>query len=207
MGLGVKRIGTSGTIAGMLLAGSAQATILTTTVSGSGKGYATMASFDPTAGRLLSVYAEASYTSWLPYFSYGTPAGYDHAVSGKAMVGSLSFAIDGASQVSPWDSVSGLFTISATGSATWTDPTYLASFSGASSSILGYAAASATAPGTPMAGNYVPSVSYKLTYTFDNSPAVPEPATWAMMVGGFVLVGAALRAARRGRAVAKPSEA
>ncbi|MBN8830607.1 MAG: PEPxxWA-CTERM sorting domain-containing protein [Sphingomonadales bacterium] len=27
-------------------------------------------------------------------------------------------------------------------------------------------------------------------------PAVPEPATWAMMIGGLALVGAAMRARR-----------
>lgn len=32
--------------------------------------------------------------------------------------------------------------------------------------------------------------------------AVPEPATWATMVGGFGLIGAALRGRRRGRALA-----
>lgn len=32
--------------------------------------------------------------------------------------------------------------------------------------------------------------------------AVPEPATWAMMIGGLGLVGGALRSARRGRPIA-----
>jgi len=32
------------------------------------------------------------------------------------------------------------------------------------------------------------------TYTLDGTnPAVPEPATWAMMIGGFALAGAAMR--------------
>ena len=32
--------------------------------------------------------------------------------------------------------------------------------------------------------------------------AVPEPATWAMMIGGFGMIGGALRSTRRGRAIA-----
>ena len=32
-----------------------------------------------------------------------------------------------------------------------------------------------------------------------NLPAVPEPATWAMMIGGFGMVGGAMRSARRKR--------
>lgn len=31
------------------------------------------------------------------------------------------------------------------------------------------------------------------------SSAVPEPATWVMLIGGFALVGAAMRSGRRGR--------
>lgn len=37
-----------------------------------------------------------------------------------------------------------------------------------------------------------------LTFTYTPANAVPEPATWAMLVGGFGLVGAGLRR-RRGR--------
>nr|WP_084192404.1 PEPxxWA-CTERM sorting domain-containing protein [Parasphingorhabdus marina] len=35
------------------------------------------------------------------------------------------------------------------------------------------------------------------------SPAVPEPATWAMMIGGFGLVGGAMR--RRKKLTAQPA--
>lgn len=35
------------------------------------------------------------------------------------------------------------------------------------------------------------------TLTYDYTPAVPEPATWAMMLTGFVVTGAALRRRRR----------
>ena len=43
-------------------------------------------------------------------------------------------------------------------------------------------------------------LNFKLTY--DYTPPVPEPATWAMMLSGFSLTGAALRRRRRQVAVA-----
>ncbi len=39
------------------------------------------------------------------------------------------------------------------------------------------------------------SANYTLTY--DYTPAVPEPATWTMMIAGFAATGAALRGRRR----------
>jgi len=44
--------------------------------------------------------------------------------------------------------------------------------------------------------------SYVLTYTYSEAAAVPEPATWAMMITGFGLTGAALRARNRRSPVA-----
>jgi hypothetical protein len=44
------------------------------------------------------------------------------------------------------------------------------------------------------------SANYKLTY--DYTPAVPEPATWALMMAGFATTGAALRRRRRTTAAA-----
>lgn len=41
------------------------------------------------------------------------------------------------------------------------------------------------------------SDSLTLTYTYAPADAVPEPASWAMMVGGFGIVGGMLRARRR----------
>jgi hypothetical protein len=40
------------------------------------------------------------------------------------------------------------------------------------------------------------------TITFQSGTAVPEPATWALMLAGFGLMGGALRIAHRSRAVA-----
>lgn len=45
-------------------------------------------------------------------------------------------------------------------------------------------------------------VNYRLTVTdITNAAAVPEPATWAMMIGGFGFVGGALRRCRAGGVV------
>jgi len=51
-------------------------------------------------------------------------------------------------------------------------------------------------PGEDFCGN----ASYTLTY--DYTPAVPEPGTWALMLAGFATTGAALRRRRRPFAIA-----
>ncbi|WP_223799135.1 PEPxxWA-CTERM sorting domain-containing protein [Sphingomonas nostoxanthinifaciens] len=38
---------------------------------------------------------------------------------------------------------------------------------------------------------------FKYSITISNAPAVPEPASWAMMVGGFGVVGGAMRRRQR----------
>lgn len=206
MDSGAKRIGMSGGMVLVLAAAAADAATKSVTVAGSGPGVVTMALFDPALGKLLSVYADATYSSVVPYMSMTTPVGYDHAVTGSASLGSLSFTLSGASSVMQ-QSGYGYFSVTASGSTSWTDPADLSGLLGTSGNVVGYAGVSAPAPGRLIAGSFLPSATYHVTYTYDDSPAVPEPATWAMMVGGFVLTGLALRAARRNRAVAKPGEA
>ena len=45
-------------------------------------------------------------------------------------------------------------------------------------------------PGTYALTEYLGSGTYTLTIA---APAVPEPASWAMMIGGFAIAGAAMR--------------
>jgi hypothetical protein len=47
-----------------------------------------------------------------------------------------------------------------------------------------------------------PSFTGRITYNLASVAPVPEPATWAMMIGGFGMVGGAMRSARRKRNVA-----
>ena len=42
-------------------------------------------------------------------------------------------------------------------------------------------------------GNHGAHITGTFTLLSDSTPAVPEPATWAMMIGGFGLIGAAMR--------------
>ena len=49
--------------------------------------------------------------------------------------------------------------------------------------------------GAPYAG--YPTAGYWTAHILIIDPIVPEPATWAMMVGGFGMVGGAMRAGRR----------
>lgn len=52
----------------------------------------------------------------------------------------------------------------------------------------------------PESEDYCGNTSYRLTY--DYTPAVPEPGTWAMMLMGFAAAGLSLRRARRRVALA-----
>lgn len=43
---------------------------------------------------------------------------------------------------------------------------------------------------------------YRIVITYDEVPAVPEPATWALMLAGFGMIGSAMRRRRVGFAAA-----
>lgn len=53
--------------------------------------------------------------------------------------------------------------------------------------------------GQPVASpeDFCGAANYKLTYSYTPKGAVPEPATWAMMLAGFATTGVALRRRRR----------
>lgn len=204
MQFGAKRIGMAGGLVLAALAGVADAATKSVTVSGPGA--VTLAQFDPALGRLLEVDAAVTYSSIVPFLSTTPPVGYDHTVTGWASLGSLSFTLSGSGAVAQQTGY-GTYSVTAGGSARWTKPTDLAGLFGGSGDLTGNISVSAPAPGHPISGSFLPSATYTVTYTYDDSPAVPEPATWAMMAGGFALIGVALRTARRSRAVARPGEA
>lgn len=49
---------------------------------------------------------------------------------------------------------------------------------------------------TSFFGNQTPQPQVQSFTYLAEAPAIPEPATWAMMIGGFALVGAAMRRRR-----------
>jgi hypothetical protein len=52
-----------------------------------------------------------------------------------------------------------------------------------------------------MGGSYIVAAG-TATGALAATSAVPEPATWAMMIGGFAMVGAGMRMRRRKAALA-----
>lgn len=52
---------------------------------------------------------------------------------------------------------------------------------------------------TGAAGSCVSDFGFFSSFTFLGTASVPEPATWAMMLGGFALAGSTLRLGRRAR--------
>lgn len=84
------------------------------------------------------------------------------------------------------------------------DPVSYIGFAGSSSSPLGgefrynYSYGDPAGNGSGWYDYVVPAMQYRATF---GSGAVPEPASWALMLGGFGLVGSAMRSSRRKAAV------
>lgn len=57
-------------------------------------------------------------------------------------------------------------------------------------------------PFSVILGDTSQAVSLTITYDYTPTEAVPEPATWAMMIAGFGMIGAATRRSRRTAAMA-----
>ena len=83
------------------------------------------------------------------------------------------------------------------------DPVSSIGVAGSSTSPLGggfvfnYSSGDPAGNGSSWSGYSVPNMQYSATF----GGAVPEPASWALMLGGFGLVGGAMRASRRKAAV------
>ena len=97
----------------------------------------------------------------------------------------------------------GTFTGANTPSGSWDLPGFLVDFVAvkASDQFVLYKLAAPASSGTwdtsdiPFKNN-PHDVSHLVFFGTEGTPAVPEPATWAMMIGGFGLVGGAIRRRR-----------
>ena len=184
-------------VAVLVAASGARATVLTRTVSANSQGAVALARFDPTLGTLMQATVSATYLSQSGYVSFTPVVGYDHATSGTASLGSLLFALAGTTATTDLGGGYGYFTVNAAGSTTWSAAVDLALLTGTGSMTSGvniYAPPPGAVTAAPS-----PKLNYSVTYTYNDglTGAVPEPATWAMMAGGFALVGLGLRQARR----------
>lgn len=134
--------------------------------------------------------SDGSGNSNLGSFSYGHDVctqGATGAVTGTFVIdfgyGLLTGALDGSSTARP--DVSGLF-----------DQTFTYTISSGTGDFLG-ATGSFVNIGTVDVRGGLPS---RLTFNFEgliDAPAVPEPATWGMMIAGFAVIGGTLRLRRR----------
>ena len=115
--------------------------------------------------------------------------GNGFGTSATLLSGSTSFSI-------PRFSAEG-FSYTGSGAGFQTLVSGLSPFIGTGTTTLDFTTTSAfskgATPGTLLAGSLIGG-NYSLTYNFT---AVPEPATWAMMIAGFAMIGFGMRNRRK----------
>lgn len=152
---------------------------------------------DPTLGTLLSitinttfsVFANATGSTGAPSTAvYFSSPGLSFSQSSGIGTPSIAFGYATLSQYTS--------TLSASASASYlytvNPATYdLFSASHIDIALLGGNGSSSTGTGFTTSNSGIGTVTY--TYDGAATPAVPEPATWAMMIAGFGFIGAAMR--------------
>jgi len=191
-----------GVAAAAVMTPSAQAATITYSGGDATGGATFVEAFDPAAGTLTLVALTMTYGA-NPFFNWSSFAG-DPMIEASGTIGQSGFGqlvFSGQYQSNRYNPAIIGAQLGGTTQSLYTGD--LSRFVGTGS--IGFAPSldlmSATANGVPLTRVYVTapgsfSVRYSITYTY--AAAVPEPAGWMLMLGGFALVGGALRR-RRGR--------
>lgn len=212
-----------------LIATPAQAATLVSTFDVTGCGGACLENmhsypgFDAALGTLNSILVEASaeVSRYYSAASWSAPSTFDLTFDHPFTV-SLGGPVPGFGTTAFSFNVAGsdhfilqgqqYRTLIATGSGSYQVPAeQFGDFTRASMAVIGegpYSLASQiSGPGTigANAGDPVSFLTH-MRITYDYTPAVPEPATWAMLLAGFGLVGWSLRQNRRIQRAAIPGE-
>lgn len=197
-------------VAPVALASQAQAADLKTVVyTGGGQGN-TVTAFNYDLGKLVSASLQVDYSAnyafrWFEYmgdvpavkavgkFGYAGIGTYDFSGTYSPSLDGNGFATFGISGTSRVDTTTDFANFLRAGALPLIPFADLPSFTFASSGGF--------VPLENAPGGFGTSISYRVSYLYDASvAAVPEPATWAMMLLGFGMVAGASRYRRRSTA-------
>lgn len=197
-------------VVGLASAQPAAAATLIVTGNWSNIGSGSITQFDPTLGALnaITVEMDAAVTRGYWLMSMSGPVSVDAALNGtlQTNIGSANYSGAISSTTSSRDSFAvegtghAVTQIAANGFAPFVGTGQLAIYStGAAPSSLAFSNFSGMGGWSepPAAGSMQARFRVIYDYTLASVSAVPEPATWSMLIAGFGVVGIAVR--RRGR--------
>ena len=186
--------------AAICAASSANAAVITYTNSGRGPVF--LQRFNPSLGTLQSVTFNNQYGITSSYSYTGDPSAPAPQVRITGTIGDPGFGQVNVDEVfQSFFSAPNQISVTINKAANPTFTTNLSAYTGSGSYTLGFY--NLTAPGyAPTASGGISS-TVSVTYTYlANVAAVPEPATWAMMLTGLGMVAGATRYRRRKTAIA-----